>query len=335
MIIPSPRLLLLSSTLLLVLAPPLCFSGNWNMAIGDGGGSTQEAMGIKFAELLERATDGEITTRLFVNGQLGSEQATVVDVSLGTLDLAVVGSNNLSAFSPSLSILSLPYIFENLEQTVRFVNSSFADELVEQTRRDANVRILAWAYSGFRMLTNSKGPITALDNLKGLVVRVPKNEIMINTYRAWGINPTPLAWSETFTALQQRVVDGQDSPYIAIYSMKFGEIQPYLTEIHYMFQLEPLIIAEELFQKQSPEQQALLISLGEQASAYSLNWLRSREATIKADIVATYGIRIDTLSDEREWAETARSTVWPEYYDYVGGQDKIERLLKSIQSTRD
>lgn len=78
---------------------------------------------------------------------------------------------------------------------------------------------------------------------------------MIDTYKAWGINPTPMAWDETFTALQQRVVDGQDNPYMTVHSMKFYEVQKYITNIHYLFSLEPLMIGEAFFKRQSPELQ--------------------------------------------------------------------------------
>lgn len=104
-------------------------------------------------------------------------------------------------------------------------------------------------------MTNSKKPVASPEDLKGLVIRVPRNEIMIASYQAWGVNPTPMAWSETFTGLQQGVVDGQDNPYITVYAMKFNEVQKYVTNIRYIFSLEPLIISESVFQQQSPEMQ--------------------------------------------------------------------------------
>jgi len=306
------------------------FSATWNMAVGDGGGSAQEALGKKFSELLTEKTNGKITSKLFLNGQLGSEQATVNDVALNTTPLSIIASNNLSPFSPPLGMLSLPYIFENIEQAQKTVEGSIGKELVESTIKNANVRIIAWTYSGFRVLTNSKRPIKKLADLDGLVVRVPKNEIMIDTYKSWGVNPTPMAWSETFTALQQKVVDAQDTPYITIYSMKFGEVQKYLTDLHYLFLLEPLIISEELFQKQDAATQKAILSSGEEATAYSLSWLKEQKSTIKKALVADYGMQLDTLSDEKEWAAKAQASVWPKFYKQVGGKDKINELLRSI-----
>ncbi|MEH6648695.1 MAG: TRAP transporter substrate-binding protein [Motiliproteus sp.] len=305
-------------------------AGNWNMAVGDGGGSAQEALGLKFSELLSQKTGGKHSAKLFVNGQLGSEQATINDVALGTLDLSIIASNNLSPFSPSMGILSLPYIFENIDQAQKVVEGPIGEQLTQDAVKNANVRVLAWTYSGYRVLTNSKRPILKLDDLQGLVVRVPKNEIMIDTYKSWGINPTPMAWSETFTALQQRVVDGQDTPYAAIYSMKFGEVQKYLTDIHYLFLLEPLVISESLYQEQSPEVQKALLEAGKEATSYSLSWLQGKESMIKKELIETYDMQIDALTDEGEWAKKAQDAVWPKFYEQIGGKSKVNELLRSL-----
>ena len=320
-------------TTVLSLTAGLLFSAstlaaNWNIAVGDGGGSAQEALGLKFIEALEAKTDH--TAKLFLNGQLGSEQDTVNDAALGTLDFSIVASNNIGPFSPTLGILSLPYIFENLDQAVSVVSGPIGAELVDNTIRDAGVRIVGWTYSGFRVLSNSKRPIKKLADLDGVVVRVPKNEIMIDTYKSWGNNPTPMAWSETFTALQQGVVDGQDTPYTTIYAMKFGEVQKYISDLHYLFLLEPLIVSESLYQDQDEATQKAILEAGTEATAYSLQWLKDQEAVIKDELVNKYNMQIDTLEDEAEWAKKAQMAVWPKFYESVGGKEKVNALLRSL-----
>jgi len=305
-------------------------AANFKMSVGDGEGSAQQVMGQKFADLLAEKTGNKHTAKLFLNGLLGSEQDTVNAASIGTLDFSVLASNNLAPFSPTVGMLSLPYIFENLDQAAKTVQGPVGTELTENTLRDAGVRILGWTFSGFRVLSNSKKPVTQLSDLKGMVIRVPKNEIMIDTYKSWGINPTPLAWTETFTALQQRVVDGQDTPYTTIYSMKFGEVQQYITDLHYLFLLEPLIVSEAVFQDQNKKTQQAMLEAGKEATAYSLDWLQEKEGQIKKELVSKYGMELNTLSDEAAWAEAAQKEVWPKFYDSVGGKDKINALLKSL-----
>lgn len=166
---------------------------SFRVALGDANGSAQHELGKKFVEELEAATNGAYTAELFLNGQLGSEQNTVNDASMGLLDMSILAINNITPFSPSVGIFTLPYVIQGVDDAEKMINSEVGQELVDNTIRDAGVRIIGWTYTGCRVLTNSKKPVATLDDLQGLVIRVPKNEIMIDSYNAWGINPTPMA----------------------------------------------------------------------------------------------------------------------------------------------
>ncbi|MCV6589622.1 MAG: TRAP transporter substrate-binding protein [Marinobacterium sp.] len=306
------------------------WGGTWKVAVGDGGGSAQETLGLKFAEIIEQRTDGKQKMALFLNGQLGSEQDTVNELAIGTLDFSILASNNLAPFSPSLGALSMPYLIRSVDEAEKIVNGPIGEELINNTVRDAGARILGWTFSGFRVLSNSKRPVNTLADLQGMVVRVPRNEIMIDTYKAWGINPTPMAWTETFTALQQGVVDGQDTPYITIYSMKFQEVQKYITDLHYLFLLEPLVVSESLFQAQDASMQKLLVEAGKEATTYSVQWLKEQEDNIRGELVDSYGMEISTPADEDKWAQLAVEKVWPKHYDSIGGKEKLNVILRAI-----
>lgn len=313
-----------------VFAGSNAFAQTWNVALGDAAGGTQWELGTKFAELLKEKTGGRYSVNLFPNGQLGSEQNTVNDAALGILDFSILAINNITPFSPTVGIFTLPYVIQSLDEAVQLTRSELGEELVANTIRDANVRIIGWAYSGFRVLTNSKKPIRTLDDLKGVIVRVPKNQIMIDTYKAWGINPTPMAWSETFAALQQRVVDGQDNPYITVYAMKFYEVQKYVTNLRYVFSLEPLIVSESMFQSQSPEVQQAILEAGRAATEYSATYLRESEARIKSELAAQGMEIVDPADGEKSWIEKATTAVWPKYYDSIGGKENLDRALKIV-----
>jgi tripartite ATP-independent transporter DctP family solute receptor len=316
--------------LALLLAMTTVQAKTFRMALGDAQGGTQWELGTKFAELFEAKTGGKHKIRLYANGQLGSEQDTVNDAAIGTLDFSVLAINNITPFSPSVGVLTLPYVIQSLDDAVKLTRGEVGRELVENTIRDAGVRIVGWAYSGFRVLTNAKRPVKTLDDLQGMVIRVPKNEIMIATYQAWGVNPTPMAWAETFAALQQGVVDGQDNPYITNHAMKFYEVQKYITNIRYIFSLEPLIISEAVFQDQKPEVQKAILEAGQEASLHSVAYINATEASIKQDLAAK-GMEIsDPANDEKEWIEKATAAVWPQYYESIGGKAKLDQVLKLL-----
>ncbi len=302
----------------------------WKMALGDASGGTQWALGERFAKLVSAYTGGEITLALFPNGQLGSEQETVQNCRLGTLDFSVAAINNITPFSPTVGLFTLPYLIQSVDEAVTLTQGPVGEELVQNTIKSAGVRILGWSYSGFRRLSNSKRPITNPADLKGLTIRVPKNAIMIDSYKSWGVSPTPMAWDEVFTALQQKVLDGQDTPLITQYVMKFYEVQKYITKIRYVFLLEPLVISEQLFQRQSPEIQQVLLRAGKEAQEFCRQFLILFEDSIENELKGKGLEILDPADGEKEWIEKATQTVWPKFYKSIGGKEKVDAALKAI-----
>lgn len=323
----------LKSAALAVLLATTAFQADardFRVAVGDGAGGTQEALGLAFIKALEEKSGGAHTAQLFLNGQLGDEQDTVTAAATGTLDFSILAINNITPFSPSVGTLTLPYVILSLEDAEKITQGEIGQQMIDKTVEDAGVRIIGWAYSGFRVLTNSKHPVSTVADLKDLVIRTPKNEIMIATYQAWGINPTPMAWSETFAALQQKVVDGQDNPYMTVYAMKFDEVQKYVTNIRYIFSIEPLIVSEQVFQSLSPEEQAAVLEAGTAATLASGQFLRDQEAKIKEELVAK-GMEItDPADGEQEFIDLATAAVWPKFYDSIGGKEVLNNVLTSL-----
>jgi len=313
---------------LLVAAP--AYAKNFKIAVGDSGGSSQEATGKGFVKALEELSGGKHTATLFLNGQLGSEQDTVNEAAIGTLDMSILAINNITPFSPSVGVFTLPYVILSLEDAEKLTQGPIGQELTENTINDAGVRIIAWTYTGFRVLTNSKKPVKSVADLKGLVIRVPKNEIMIDTYKSWGISPTPMAWSETFAGLQTKVVDGQDNPYTTINAMKFYEVQKYVTNLRYIFSIEPLIVSEQIFQELSAADQKIVLDAGKAATAASALFLRDKEAEIK-QILIDEGMEIsDPENNEEEFIKLATEAVWPKFYESIGGIEKLNAVLAEI-----
>jgi tripartite ATP-independent transporter DctP family solute receptor len=313
----------------LALAMPVAAT-EYRIAVGDGAGGTQEALGKAFIAALEEQSGGNMTGKLFLNGQLGDEQDTVTAAATGTLDFSILAINNITPFSPTVGTLTLPYVILSQEDAEKITQGDIGRQMIDQTIEDAGVRIIGWAYSGFRVLTNSKKPVSTVADMQDLVVRVPKNEIMIETYKSWGINPTPMAWSETFAALQQKVVDGQDNPYMTVHAMKFDEVQKYVTNIRYIFSIEPLIISEALFESLSEEEQQQVLAAGEAATQASSEFLKAEEAKIRDELVAR-GMEITEPADgEKEFMELATSAVWPKFYDQIGGKEVLNNVLTSL-----
>jgi tripartite ATP-independent transporter DctP family solute receptor len=302
----------------------------FKIAVGDGPGGTQEALGKAFISALEEKSGGEHTATLFLNGQLGSEEDTMNDMGMGLLDMSILAINNVTPFSPTVGVLTLPYVIRSVDDAETLTQGEIGQELIDNTIRDAGVRILGWAYSGCRVLTNSVRPVETVEDLQGLVIRVPQNAIMIDTYNAWGLNPTPMAWSETFAALQQGVVDGQDNPYMTINAMRFYEVQDQITDWCYVFSIEPLTVSESLFQGLSEEEQQMLIDAGKEATQQSGQFLRENEERIKQELVDKGMTITEPANDEQAFIELATETVWPKNYDSIGGVEVLNKALEAL-----
>lgn len=298
------------------------------VAAGDPEDSEMGVVGKSFKKYIEEKTKGDVEIVCFYSGALGDESECLRNVQKGTLPLAIAGIANLVPFEKRLGLLTLPYLFSNLDEVVTGTNGAAA-ELLNTYATKSGFRILTWTYTDFRYISNSKRPITKMADMAGLKFRVPQSAVLIAAYKAFGGSPTPISWSETFTALQQGVVDGQCYGYIGFKANKFNEAnQKYLTEVHYTYQLQPLVISERVFRKLKPELQKLVIEAGQYAQEEVLKYQIEQANAAKQELMAQ-GLQVSELEDEDAWKKAALEKVWPEMADFVGGKETINAYLKA------
>lgn len=300
------------------------------LGFGDPINSDQGAIAKQFKYLVEGYTAGDVEIQLFPGSALGNETEMLQNTRSGELDLCMLSVPNLSPFSRKINILTFPYVIKSMKDAVTITTGKLGAQWNDILQKEAGIRILAWTYSNFRHLTNSKRKITSMADLEGLKVRVPQNALMIASYEAWGANPTPMAWPETFTALQQGVVDGQDNPYIVNYTMKFQEVQKYITPLHYQFSLQPMIIGEKHFQKMDQNLKDILVRAGIEAQQYCVLFqMEESEKALQAMLDA--GMEYSEFSDEDKMIEVAKEKVWPKYYDKVGGKEAVMEVVAELE----
>ena len=158
---------------------------------------------LDFKKFVEERTKGKVEVQIYPASQLGGEERAFQDVQQGVIQIASLASNNAAVFAPSLYVIDLPYLFTTNEEGWKTLDK-YWDEFNKRTIQESGNRIIGWLDLGYRHICNSKRPVRVLSDLQGLKIRVPNNPVMIDTFRAWGCEPTPLAWDETFNALQQK-----------------------------------------------------------------------------------------------------------------------------------
>ncbi len=301
----------------------------YKLGTGDPEDSEQGVAAKEFKKYVEEKTNGQIIIDNHFNGALGDESECLRNVQRGALDFTVAGIANLVPFENKLGILTLPYLFSSLDEVVKGTEGT-ASELLNSYAIAKGFRVLTWTYTDFRYISNSKKPIKNMNDMKGLKFRVPQSTVLIESYKAFGGSPTPISWGETFTSLQQGVVDGQCYGYIGFDANDFKSAnQKYITEVHYTYQLQPLVMSERVYKTLTPANQKIMIDAGLYAQQKVLEYQKSEGDKAKAKIIAS-GVVVDTLEDEEDWKRAALKTVWPSMVNFVGGKKAINDYLKAV-----
>ncbi len=290
------------------------------------------AAALDFKEHVEKSTGGKVEVQIYPGSQLGGEERSFQDIQQGVIQAASLAVNNVTVFSPSMGVFDLPYLFTNYEDAYKVIDENW-EEINKRMIDESGNMAVGWLVQGFRVLSNSKHAIRTLPDLQGLKIRVPNNPIMIATFRAWGGEPAPMAWDETFNALQQKVVDGQENPYTVFASNKFEEVQKHITAIHYKMWVGPMVVNAAWFKKQPEDVQKAILEAGRIATANN----RTMIAEMEADLVKqlqTAGVQIvDAPQDEPVWQEKAMS-VWPQFYDKIGDISLLDAMMKTLGRSR-
>lgn len=222
----------------------------------------------RFQQLVKERMGDAVEVKIRCCATIATEDDAFKALQLGTVDAYFISSNNIGPHFPMFDIMVLPYVFQGAAHVRKVRDGGVADELADRLRKATGVQLLAWGAVSHRDFFNSKRPINDVKDMVGLKVRVPKNEVMIQTFRAFGAEPIPLAWSETPAALQTGAVDGSDNGTSVIKSMKFYEFSKHLAIIEHFAGFGPLLASPRFMGRLSPEHQRTLLQCGKEAGQH-------------------------------------------------------------------
>ena len=276
-----------------------------------------------FADKMKANSGGRIIVENLDGGVMGSEQDNAHQVQLGTIQMAAVTSNNVGQLAPSINVMVLPYLNATMEDVVGdkglLAPGPYRDELNRRVIQETgSMFILGGFTNSFRLFFTKNKCVTKLADLQGLKIRIPKNPVMEKMWKAWGVSTYPVAWSETFTAIQQGVVDAFDSPMDVILRNGFYDDINYIIETHYTPQAAVLVVNLPWFNSLSKKDQELIRKTADENDRWHYNWVMEDQKTLKKTLMEKHGIKFCQLEDEDIWKEKAKA-IWPELYKYVGG----------------
>ena len=224
----------------------------------------------RFAEEVEKRTNGAIKVEVFSDAQLGGEVAMVQGMRTGTVDggTAAIGTVAQTVNQRRFFILDMPYLFDTYDQYDKWSESELAAEMVAGMAEKTGVRILGFGGAGMHQLLNSKRPIVKPEDLKGLKMRVWESRSAQLSFEITGITATPMPYGEVFTSLQQGVIDGLSNSMTTFHQTKMYEVAKYLSLTDHLYVVLPLMLSERVFQSFGKPEQAAVSEAAKAATKY-------------------------------------------------------------------
>ncbi len=255
----------------------------------------------KFKEILEKKSNGQIKIRIFGNTQLGSDRVTTEAAQAGTLDLSSSSTPNLASFTKAYMVFDLPYITEpaNQEKLYKALDEGDLGKYLRKVANDIGLETIMFAEYGYRNFVSAKNPITGADDLKGMKIRTTDSPVEVAVATALGMNPAPVAWGETYTALQQGTVDGEGNTFSLLNDAKHSEVLKHAMNSEHNYSMHVLLMNKDKWDSLSAEQQKLI----REAAAEATAWQRKESVVLENkawDAFKERGIVITMLNDEQK-----------------------------------
>jgi tripartite ATP-independent transporter DctP family solute receptor len=278
---------------------------------------------VRFADLVKERTKGEVVVEVLHSAQLGAERESVEALQLGTLDLTICSTAPVVGFTKSFMAFDLPFIFADRDEAYKVLDGPIGQKALAEVEKNSIIG-LTFFENGFRHITNSKRPIAKPEDLKGLKIRTMENKIHMASFRAVGANPTPMAFGEVFTALQQKTVDGQENPMPLIYDGKYYEAQKYLSLTGHFYAAAPLLMSKASFSKLTNEQQQIVRDAAKEATGYQRSLMKEQEDKARDGLKAN-GMELLEV-DKKIWRD-AMDPIYKQFAQEIGPD-----LIKAIRA---
>jgi C4-dicarboxylate-binding protein DctP len=285
-----------------------------------------------FKAMVEKGTKGEVEVQAFHASALGNERESLEGIKMGTIQMGTLSSGPVAGFFSPVMVMGIPYLFSSAPAAWNAYGGEFGQAFSEGFLKQTGVRILGITENGYRHFTNNSREIKAPKDMKGLKIRTMENPVHMEMVKSLGGAPTPIAFGELYTALQQKVVDGMECPIVLIHDMKFYEVQKYMALDGHLYDPLIIFINEEFYQKKlTPEQQKTVAEAAKMLAATHNGF--SQQANIeglqklKDKGMVVYQPTKEEMAQYRELAQPAALT----YLKAQVGQEWVDKALAAAR----
>ena len=274
---------------------------------------------LKFEELVEAGSKGEIDVQIFPSSQMGPDREMIEGVQTGVLEMAIPPSSFFAGWDPAFAVIELPYMYASKDIAFDVLDSEAGNGMLARVEKQGLVG-LGWLELGVRNVTNNKRPIATPEDLEGVKLRTMKVPAHVATFETLGANPTPMNFGEVYSALQQGVIDGQENPLAIITSQRFYEVQKFLSTTGHVFAVYMPVISKPFFDSLSTEHQNLIRESMAAARKHQAELVAS-EDTAQLEQIRAAGVEVLELTAEQRQAFADKTeSVRLKYRDEVGAE---------------
>lgn len=278
-----------------------------------------------FADRANQATNGQITFDITPGGALGGEADVEQNLFEGVFESTLMSSVLMGVWYEPAQVLTLPYVFTDLESAREVLNSDVMAPVFDGLREEKGARLLGWCHFSLRNIA-ANNPIRTPADLSGVKIRVPETPSFVQTFEALGANPTPLPYPEVYTNLQTGVVDAVDSSFSAMYDTNIHEVAKTFSETKHIFTSQGIVVNEEWFQGLSDDHQAALTEAAQAAEEAHFDKFLDGEAEVvpqleEAGVDVVTDVDLDAMEEAVSGAR-----------DSLAAQYGVEDLLTEIQA---
>ena len=306
-----------------VLSAGLAFAASAETVIKIGHGAAESfhmhrAL-LKFEELVETGSNGEIDVQIFPSSQMGPDREMIEGVQTGVLEMAIPPSSFFAGWDPAFAVIELPYMYASKDIAFDVLDGAAGDSMLARVENQGLVG-LGWLELGVRNVTNNVRPIASPQDLEGVKLRTMKVPAHVATFESLGANPTPMNFGEVYSALQQGVIDGQENPLAIITSQRFYEVQKYLSTTGHVFAVYMPVVSKPFFDSLSAEHQQLIRASMARARAHQAELVAAEDAS-QLDEIRSAGVEVLELTAEQRQAFADQTeSVRLQYRNEVGAE---------------
>ena len=288
-----------------------------------------------FADAVEKASGGKMKVRAIGAAALGPDTQMQQALIGGAQEMMVGSTATLVGITKEMALWDTPFLISNVKEADTLLDGPIGDKIKDKLQEKGLVGLVYWE-NGFRNLTNSKRPVTKVEDMDGIKLRVMQNNVFLNSFKTLGANAIPMAFSELFGALETKTVDGQENPYNTILSSKFYEVQKYLTVTNHVYSPWIVLVSKKWWDQLSKAEQKVLMDAAKTSREFERKDTREEASKAMAELKAK-GMLINELSPaESERMRSKLTGVYAQIGTEVGMDlwNDTQKELARIRGTK-